>query len=131
MHVVRIDPNTLADLQSHEGEAFRSQTIRSTRIAALSPFGPLKVYPVEQRQRVHAISEGYSAASRSAVRMIVVCVERSMVVEVLLNMNDGVIVLRELRADGRSVRVLVTRDVVTVEEGRKTSDIETGGIEDA
>jgi len=54
-----------------------------------------------------------------------------MVVEVLLNVDDTDIVLREQLSNTGSVCCLITGNIVTVQGSRKTSDIECEGVERA
>jgi hypothetical protein len=71
MEIIRIYPDPLADLDSHESEALRRQTVCATRITASSPLNPLEINPVEHRQSVQSTAERNTAAGRGALRMII------------------------------------------------------------
>lgn len=52
VQVVDINPNTLINLDAHEGEALRSQTIGSRGVRAIIPFNALEINPVKVGQGV-------------------------------------------------------------------------------
>ena len=52
-----------------------------------------------------------------------------MVVEVLLNVDDGDVVLSEQLSNASSVCLLVARNIIAVQESGKTGDIESEGVE--
>lgn len=54
VQVVDINPNTLINLDAHEGEALRSQTIGSRGVRAIIPFNALEINPVKVGQGVEA-----------------------------------------------------------------------------
>jgi hypothetical protein len=52
-----------------------------------------------------------------------------MVVEVLLNVDDGDVVFREQLPNASSVCLLIAWNIVAVQESGKTSNIEREGVE--
>jgi hypothetical protein len=119
-----------------------SDLLKST---ACVPLDTLEVGKLIVAQRVQPRSERYAAAGGGAVWVLVVGIESrvkvlrmvsivqtihlSVTYEVLLHVNKRDVVVREELSDACSVGVLVTRDLVSIEDGRKTSDIESDGVE--
>jgi hypothetical protein len=114
-------------------------------VTACGPFDALEVGELIIAQRVQARSEWDAAAGRGAVWVLVVGIERSMEVlnmvsimsimsfcatyEIFLHVNKRDVVVREELSNASSVGVLVTRNLVAIENRRKTSDVESDGVE--
>lgn len=158
MEVVCVNPDALSKFDSHEGEAFRSEAIcattafistisqeihietcvrRSRRVrirnllkcAAHIPLDPLKVGKRKVAQRVQSTAEGHTSTCRGPVGMLVIRVKCGVVVEVLLHMNKVDVVLSQQLANACSVVGLVSRNVVSVDDLRQSSNIERDGVE--
>ena len=123
MQVVHVDPNSVVDLDPHEGEPLRSQAIVARCIRTLVPFDPLEVDPVEVGQSVQARPERYATAGRRPERMVVILVQGGVVVEIFLNMDDVVAVLGELRAYGLRVDRFIARHVVALQDLRQAGNV--------
>lgn len=67
-------------------------------------------------QSVQAAAKWYSSASSRPVRVVVVRIEGSMVVEVLLNVDNGDVVFGKQLPNASGVGLLVSRNVVAVQE---------------
>lgn len=124
MQVVGVNPNSVIDLDPHEGEPLRSQAIVARRVGALVPLDTLEVDPVEVGQSVQARPKGHAAAGRRPVRMVIVLVQGSVVVEILLDVDNVVTVLGELGANGGGVVRFVARHVVALQDLGQAGNIE-------
>lgn len=97
--------------------------------AASVPLDPLEISVWVVAQAVQAATKGHAAARRRAVWVLVVCVEGSMVVEVLLDVDERDVVLGEQLSNASSVFRLVAGHVVPVENLRESGDVERQDIE--
>jgi hypothetical protein len=80
--VVEVDRGAAGQLQSHESEALRRQTVPIVDIA-LAPSDPLELTPVVIRNSVQSTTKWNSAGSCCTIWMVVSSVNIRMVVEVL------------------------------------------------
>lgn len=93
------------------------------------PFDPVKAGKGEVAQRVQAATKGHTTASSRSEWMLVTRIEGSMVVEVLLDMDERDVVLCEKFSDTSSVGRLVTRDIVAIEGSRKARNVKREGVQ--
>lgn len=141
MKVVDIDRDTLVDVHSHESEALGCQAVCAVGIGAHVPLDAPEVEPPVVGDGVHAISKRNTTRGRCAIRMVVCGVDVGVVVEVLhvsirstqewfqgdsylLHINNVVIVLRKVRSNLASIRLLVARDIIALEDVRETGDVD-------
>lgn len=133
VQIVEVKVDALVNPCPHEGESLGRQTVVVVvqDSIALVPLGPLKVNPGVVAQRVQTIANASTAAGGGPVRMSVVLVERRVVVEVLLNMDDVVRLLvgGELLADEHGVGRLVAGFTIVLEDLRQTGDVEGEHVE--
>lgn len=81
---------------------------------ACVPLDSLKACKRIVAQSVQAATKGHSPACSCSIRMVIIGVERSMVVEVLLNVDDRDVIFREQLADAGGVGLLISRNIVAV-----------------
>lgn len=98
-------------------------------VAACCPFNPLQVGVGVVAQRVQPGTERDTATCRCAVWVLVIGVKSSMEVEVLLNMDEGDVVLCEELSNASSVVSLITRNVVSVQDWGESSDVVGQSVE--
>lgn len=154
VHVVQIHPDTLGNLNSHESEAFWRETVGATaeivsehsleswvldsgveavvamvdnllKSTALTPLDSLKVNIREIAQGVQATAKGNASTCRSPVWVGIIGIECGVEVEVLLNMDEVDIVLREQLTDACGVCSLVSGNFVAIQEVWQASNIES------
>jgi len=121
VEVVKIDLNT-ADLHAHEAETLGGQTISRVQVT-LVPLLASEASPWVVGNSVESITEGNTAGSRSALRVVVSGVDVGVVVEVLLHMNNVVFLDSKSGTDEVGVGSLVTGNIVAVENVWQTSHV--------
>lgn len=89
------------------------------------PFDPVERGIWEVAQGVQAAAKGNTATGRGSVGVLVVGIEGSVVVEILLDMNQRDVVPGEELSNPSGVGRLVARDIVAIESGRETSHVKS------
>ncbi len=89
VQVVHIDPCTVGDTRTHEREPFRREAIATVQVAVV-PCDAVEIDEVKVGERVEARTNCSTAGGSGTISMRVTCVERCMVVEVFLDVNDVV-----------------------------------------
>lgn len=123
VEVVDVDIHALGRIPAHEREALRRQTIRARSIRADFPLNTDKIDPVPSRHSIHTASERHSAGSSSAEGMVIGLVDRGVVVEVFLHVDNVVAILREVLAYLSGVVGFVAGHVVSLKDLRETGDV--------
>lgn len=121
MKVVKINLNAL-NLHAHEAETLGSQTIARVQVA-LVPLLADKTSPVIVGDSVETIAKRNAPRGRSTVRMVISRIDVGMVVEVLLHMNNIILLSGKNGTNEVGVGSLVTRNLVVVDDSRKSSDV--------
>lgn len=121
MKVVKINLDAL-NLHAHEAETLGGQTIARVQVA-LVPLLADKASPVIVGDSVETIAKRNAPRGRSTVRMVVSRIDVGMVIEVLLHMNNIILLSGKNGANEVGVGSLVTRNLVVIDDSRKSSDV--------
>ena len=98
-------------------------------ITALIPFHPLEIGEWKVAQRVQSTADRDTATCRGSVWVLVIGIERSVVIEILLDMDETYIMLGEELTDSCRVGCFISRPIVAIECTWETSDVESQSIE--
>ncbi|TLD27096.1 hypothetical protein PspLS_04612 [Pyricularia sp. CBS 133598] len=131
VEVVAVDIDALGDAEPHEGVALGGEAVGTRRVLADVPLDTLKVDPVVVGHAVQARAEGDAARGGGAEGVLVGLVDGCVEVEVLLEVDQVVAVLRQLGTDVAAVGCLVARHIVAVEDGRQTGNVHGENVEGA
>jgi hypothetical protein len=102
VHVVEVDEDALGQPDPRERKALGRKAVGA---GAVVPLHPLEVVERVVREGVEPVAEGHTATGRRAVRVVVARVQRRVVVEVLLHVDD--VVRPETRGEQRGVHLRV------------------------